>query len=157
MKNKEACINELSTHIVQRQWTKAIAMLRALIALDPNNAQYYLRLGDYLLNVGNIPNALESYARAAAMFIADGYEDKAAATCRLMLKRHPQDTRALMLLQTLRHTTLVRSTRSFDSEGVPASAPHQGPDKDDTADLKEKKYPGVGYPHTLNQLALNTP
>ena len=49
---KDQLTNDLSKYVEQAQWAKAVQTLQGLIELEPTNAQYHLRMGDYSVKAG---------------------------------------------------------------------------------------------------------
>ncbi len=59
--NVNVLIKQANTAITAKNWQDAISPLQQLVALEPNNWQYYSGLGDAELNVGQYEQAAETY------------------------------------------------------------------------------------------------
>ena len=98
---KDQLTNDLSKFVEQGQWAKAVQTLERLVALEPTNAQYYLRIGDYCLKAGNKAGAIKSYYQAADMFVKVGFSVKGIATYKMILKIAPEETQATKLMKAI--------------------------------------------------------
>ena len=72
---KEQLSTDLAKFVEQSQWAKAVTCLQGLVELEPANANYYLRMGDYSVKAGNKPAAVKAYYRAAKLFVDSGFSD----------------------------------------------------------------------------------
>ena len=98
---KDQLTNDLSKFVEQGQWAKAVQALEGLVALEPTNAQYYLRIGDYSLKAGNKAAAIKTYYQAADMFVKVGFSVKGIATYKMILKIAPEETQATKLMRAI--------------------------------------------------------
>ncbi len=98
---KDKLTSELSKFVEHAQWVKAVLTLQGLINLEPNNPQYYLRMGDYSLKAGNKPAAVKAYYQAADLFGKAGFTLKGVAAYKMILKISPHETQAATLMKTL--------------------------------------------------------
>lgn len=96
---KHQLTNELSDHVGHGQWTKAVETLQSLIELEPANAHYHLRMGDYSLKAHNKPAAIHHYYAAADLYDKGGFSVKAIATYTMILKIVPGETLAATLMK----------------------------------------------------------
>jgi len=98
---KDQLTNDLSKYVEQAQWAKAVQTLQGLIELEPTNAQYHLRMGDYSVKAGAKAAAIKYYYQAADMFIKAGFSIKGIATYKMILKIAPQETQATALMKAI--------------------------------------------------------
>jgi DNA-binding SARP family transcriptional activator len=96
---KHQLTHELSDHVGRGQWAKAVETLQSLIALEPANAHYHLRMGDYSLKARNKPTAIHHYYEAADLYDKGGFSVKAIATYTMILKIAPGETLAASLMK----------------------------------------------------------
>jgi tetratricopeptide (TPR) repeat protein len=83
-------------------WDKALIALRALRELEPENPQVHLRMGDLLRRTDDLGNAVVSYHQAAQCLHDKGFNHKAIAVYKIILKIDPDDSPAQdMLRETL--------------------------------------------------------
>jgi tetratricopeptide (TPR) repeat protein len=61
--NMNALIQQVNTAASNKNWQEAVGPLQQLIAIDPNNWQYYSGLGDAQLNLGQYEQAVETYQK----------------------------------------------------------------------------------------------
>jgi tetratricopeptide (TPR) repeat protein len=95
---KEQLYNDLTKFVEQSQWAKAVQVLEGLIALEPANATYYLRMGDYSVKVGNRTRAVKAYYQAAQLFVDWGFAMKGIATYKMILRLAPGEKQAAELI-----------------------------------------------------------
>src|ERR671935_2566878 len=100
-RKKDRLTNELSKYVGLGQWAKAVQTLESLIALEPGNSHYRLRMGDYSLKAGNKPAAIKYYYQAADMYVKAGFTVKAIATYKMILKIAPNETEAMSLMKNI--------------------------------------------------------
>lgn len=98
---KEQLYNDLIKSVEQSQWVKAVQALEGLIALEPANATYYLRMGDYSVKVGNRTRAVRAYYQAAQLFVDWGFAMKGIATYKMILRFAPGEQRAAELIRAI--------------------------------------------------------
>ena len=98
---KDQLANDLSKFVTQAQWGKALQALEGLIKLEPTNAQYYLRRGDYSVKAGEKAAAIKSYYQAADMFVKAGFSVKGIATYKMILRIAPEETQAATLMKAI--------------------------------------------------------
>jgi tetratricopeptide (TPR) repeat protein len=98
---KDELTSNLSKFVQGGQWNNAIEALGGLIRLEPTNAQYHLRLGDYSIKAGNKTAAVKSYFQAADLFGKAGFYVKGIATYKIILRIAPEDTQAAAKIRNL--------------------------------------------------------
>jgi cAMP-dependent protein kinase regulator len=123
---KDQLTTDLSKFVAQAQWAKAVQALEGLIKLEPTNAQYYLRLGDYCVKAGNKVAAVQAYYQAADLFVKAGFSIKGIAACKMILKIAPEETRAIVLMKA----AVPLAVPSREQSLVAPPAPGSGDTKD---------------------------
>jgi hypothetical protein len=98
---KDQLTNDLSKFVEKSEWAKAVQTLDALIKLEPTNAQYHLRMGDYSVKAGNKAAAIKAYYQAADMFVKAGFSVKGIATYKMILRIAPEETQATALMKAI--------------------------------------------------------
>jgi tetratricopeptide (TPR) repeat protein len=98
---KDELTTNLSKFVQEAQWNNAVEALAGLIKLEPTNAQYHLRMGDYSVKAGNKAAAVKSYFQAADMFAKAGFSVKGIATYKIILRIVPEEAQAAAKLQSL--------------------------------------------------------
>jgi tetratricopeptide (TPR) repeat protein len=63
---------------------EAAQVIERALQLAPDDAPLALRLADTRRRIGDIPGAIDAYARAAALFKAAGHDHKSEAMTRLV-------------------------------------------------------------------------
>jgi CRP-like cAMP-binding protein len=87
--------------ILKQDWKKALSMLGQLQAMDPDNSQVHLKIGDILQRTGDRIGALASYHQAALCLINQGFKQKAIAIYKVILRIEPNDTEALNMSRNI--------------------------------------------------------
>jgi hypothetical protein len=98
---KDELTTNLSKFVQGAQWSNAVEALEGLIKLEPTNAQYHLRIGDYAVKAGNKAAAVKSYYQAADLFVNAGFSVKGIATYKIILRIAPEETQAAMKMKGL--------------------------------------------------------
>ena len=98
---KEQLYNDLTKFVEQSQWAKAVQVLEGLIALEPANATYYLRMGDYSVKIGHRIRAVKAYYQAAQLFVDWGFAMKGIATYKMILRLAPGEKQAAELIRAI--------------------------------------------------------
>jgi len=98
---KEQFYNDLTKFVEESQWAKAVQVLEGLLALEPANATYYLRMGDYSVKVGNRTRAVKAYYQAAQLFVDWGFTMKGIATYKIILRFAPDEKQAAELIRAI--------------------------------------------------------
>lgn len=104
---KEQLSNDLAKFVEQSQWAKAVQALQGLIELEPTNANYYLRVGDYNVKSGNKAAAVKSYYQAADLFVKAGFSVKGIATYKMILRVAPEEKQATELMKGINSNPAV--------------------------------------------------
>jgi DNA-binding SARP family transcriptional activator len=118
---KEQLYNDLTRFVEQSRWVKAVQVLEGLIALEPANATYYLRMGDYSVKVGNRTKAVRAYYQAAQLFVDWGFTVKGIATYKMILRFAPGEQRAAELIRAINPN--LGGTDEAPSPPAPEAAP----------------------------------
>jgi DNA-binding SARP family transcriptional activator len=118
---KEQLYNDLTKFVEECQWAKAVQALQDLIALEPANATYYLRMGDYFVKVGNKTRAVKAYYKAAQLFVDWGFAMKGIATYKMILRFAPGEKQAAELIRA------INSSLGVASEAPTPPAPEAAP------------------------------
>ena len=77
---KDQLTSDLTKFVEQSQWAKAVETLQGLIQLEPANANFFLRMGDYSVKGNNKAGAVKAYYQAAKLFVDSGFSVKGIAT-----------------------------------------------------------------------------
>lgn len=104
---KEQLSTDLAKFVEQSQWARAVECLQGLVELEPANANYYLRMGDYNVKAGNKSGAVKSYYRAAKLFVDSGFSVKGIATYKMILRLAPAEKEARELMRTINSSPAV--------------------------------------------------
>jgi DNA-binding SARP family transcriptional activator len=118
---KEQLYNDLTKFVEQSQWAKVARVLEGLIALEPANATYYLRMGDYSVKVGNRTGAVKAYYQAAQLFVDWGFTMKGIATYKMILRFAPGEKQAAELMRAINSNLGVAS--AAPTPPAPEAAP----------------------------------
>jgi len=120
---KEQFYNDLTKFVEESQWAKAVQVLEGLIALEPANATYYLRMGDFFVKVGNRTGAVKAYYQAAQLFVDWGFMMKGIATYKVILRFAPGEKQAAELIQSINSHLGVTGETPPPPPPVPEAAP----------------------------------
>jgi tetratricopeptide (TPR) repeat protein len=104
---KEQLSTDLAKFVEQSQWAKAVACLQGLIELEPANANYYLRMGDYNVKASNKSGAVKAYYEAAKLFVDSGFSVKGIATYKMILRLAPAEKHARELMRDINSSPAV--------------------------------------------------
>src|SRR5712692_6348986 len=104
---KEQLSTDLAKFVEQSQWAKAVTCLQGLVELEPANANYYLRMGDYNVKAGNKSGAVKAYYRAAKLFVDSGFSVKGIATYKMILRLAPAEKQAQELMRAINSSPAV--------------------------------------------------
>jgi hypothetical protein len=104
---KEQLSNDLAKFVEQSQWAKAVEALQGLLQLEPTNANYFLRMGDYSVKAGNKAAAVKSYYQAADLFVKAGFSVKGIATYKMILRVAPEEKQATELMKAINSNPAV--------------------------------------------------
>jgi len=121
---KEQLSNDLAKFVEQSQWVKAVEALQGLIQLEPTNANYYLRMGDYNVKAGSKAAAVKAYYQAADLFVKAGFSVKGIATYKMILRVAPDERQATELMKAINSNPAVTGASSPPPpEPAPSPAP----------------------------------
>ncbi|HEX9284431.1 MAG TPA: cyclic nucleotide-binding domain-containing protein [Nitrospirales bacterium] len=98
---KQQLNNDLTKFVEQSQWAKAVQALQGLVDLEPANANYHLRMGDYSVKAGNKAGAVKAYYQAAHLFVDSGFAVKGIATYKMILRLAPGEKQASELMKAI--------------------------------------------------------
>lgn len=73
--NINQLIKQANDAMAAKNWQDALGPLDQLIAVEPSNWQYYSSLGDAQLNLGQYPQAIESYQKGIQVLESNTAED----------------------------------------------------------------------------------
>jgi cyclic nucleotide-binding protein len=104
---KEQLSTDLAKFVEQSQWAKAVACLQGLVELEPANANYYLRMGDYNVKASNKSGAVKAYYEAAKLFVDSGFSVKGIATYKMILRLAPAEKQARELMRDINSSPAV--------------------------------------------------
>ncbi len=104
---KEQLSADLAKFVEQSQWAKAVACLQGLVALEPTNANYYLRMGDYNAKANSKAGAVKAYYQAAKLFVDSGFSVKGIATYKMILRLAPEEKQAQELMRAINSSPAV--------------------------------------------------
>ncbi len=114
---KQQLNNDLTRFVEQSQWAKAVQALQGLVDLEPANANYHLRMGDYSVKAGNKVGAVKAYYHAAKLFVDSGFAVKGIATYKMILRLAPGEKQATELMRA------INSTPGVTGEAPPPPPP----------------------------------
>ena len=104
---KERLSADLAKFVEQREWAKAVKCLQGLVELEPSNANYYLRMGDYSVKAGKKSDAVKAYYQAAKLFVDSGFSVKGIATYKMILRLDPAEKQAKELMRVINASPAV--------------------------------------------------
>src|SRR6266849_8515477 len=104
---KQQLNNDLTRFVEQSQWAKAVQALQGLVDLEPANANYHLRMGDYSVKAGNKVGAVKAYYHAAKLFVDSGFAVKGIATYKMILRLAPGEKQATELMRAINSNPAV--------------------------------------------------
>jgi tetratricopeptide (TPR) repeat protein len=100
MSDKSSIINEAQRYLAKGQIDKAIAEFEKLIKEYPDGNSYNT-VGDLYLKKGDKKNAVDSFHKAANLFLHEGFSLKALAIYKKIMNVNPTDPDALFSLGEL--------------------------------------------------------
>src|SRR5512138_3308681 len=95
---REQIIQEADKLVQKGKLDQAIKEYRRALEMLPNDTNTLNRLGDLLVRVNRIPEAIEVYQKIAEHFAADGFFLKAIAIYKKVNRLDPQRTETYELL-----------------------------------------------------------
>src|SRR5713101_7095229 len=120
---KQQLNNDLTRFVEQSQWAKAVQALQGLVDLEPANANYHLRMGDYSVKAGNKVGAVKAYYHAAKLFVYSGVAVHGIATYKMILRLAPGEKQATELMKAINSTPGVTG----EAPPPPPTAPEVTP------------------------------
>jgi hypothetical protein len=93
--------------IQKKEWNKALSALNSLKEADPENPQIHLKAGDVLQRSGDVQGAVAAYHQSASLLIDSGFQQKAIAIFKIILRIAPEDKQAL----DMSHEILTKEER----------------------------------------------
>lgn len=81
--------------IRKQDWQKALEALNILKEEEPNNSNVHFKMGDLLQRAGQNAEAVSAYHKAAVFLVKDGFEQKAVAIYKVILRLDPDNAEAL--------------------------------------------------------------
>jgi hypothetical protein len=120
---KQQLNNDLTRFVEQSQWAKAVQALQGLVDLEPANANYHLRMGDYSVKAGNKVGAVKAYYHAAKLFVDSGFAVKGIATYKMILRLAPGESQATELMKAINSTPGVTGEVPPPPPPAPEAAP----------------------------------
>jgi hypothetical protein len=99
--SKDQLNEALHLHIKKSQWGQAIEVLGKLTRLEPGNATYLLRTGDYFVKLGGKEKAIAAYMSAGQKFSNGGFLVKGIAAYKMALQVSPNHEEVRKRLQAL--------------------------------------------------------
>jgi hypothetical protein len=120
---KQQLNNDLTRFVEQSQWAKAVQALQGLVDLEPANANYHLRMGDYSVKAGNKVGAVKAYYHAAKLFVDSGFAVKGIATYKMILRLAPGEKQATELMKAINSTPGVTGEAPPPPPPAPEAAP----------------------------------
>lgn len=92
--DREVILEQASRARSRRQWRRAIALYRQVLAVEPNNVEIHERLAPLLAATRQDFDAWNSYRAVAHAALRDGREDRAVAVFREASRAVPQEIQA---------------------------------------------------------------
>jgi tetratricopeptide (TPR) repeat protein len=92
--DRDEILEQASRARSRRQWRRAIALYRELLALEPNSVELHERLAPLLAQTGQEFDAWNSYRAIAHAALREGREDRAIAVFREASRAVPQEIQA---------------------------------------------------------------
>ncbi|MBI4824161.1 MAG: cyclic nucleotide-binding domain-containing protein [Nitrospirae bacterium] len=79
----------------KQEWQKALQAIQSLKEAEPKNPNVFLKIGDLLQRTGQNKEAITAYHNAAWLLFNQGFQQKALAIYKIILKLDPYDEDAL--------------------------------------------------------------
>lgn len=138
----------------KQQWRTALDILNHIAATEKDNPLVYLRMGDVCRRLGDTPGAVKAYHLSAHIQILAGFQHKALALYKIILRISPDDAEALSRsssllkeLESTRTTYLPQpeaiEPQQMQEKGIAASEAAPYP-LDSAADLDAAVIGGTG-------------
>jgi len=103
----------------EQDWRAALDILNHIAAAENNNPLVYLRLGDVCQRLGDTNGAVKAYHRAAHIQTLAGFQHKALALYKIILRIRPDDADALSRSAALvKELEIPRATHLQQPPGI---------------------------------------
>lgn len=102
----------------KQEWRTALDILNHIAAAEKNNPQVYLRMGDVCQRLADTPGAVKAYHISAHIQTVEGFQHKALALYKIILRIRPDDAEALS-----RSSSLMKE---LDAARAPHFVPPRG-------------------------------
>jgi tetratricopeptide (TPR) repeat protein len=113
--------------VIKQEYDKAFPLLEKLAELEPDDPQVYLKMGDLLLRKDDTAGALEAYHKSASGLMEGGFQQKALAIYKIILRAQPDDEEATKMMDGI--------LNEMEAEkGLPAVASETGTMEDSTGE-----------------------
>lgn len=119
--------------VKKQDWPAAKNALIQIAAREKNNPQVHLKIGDVCQRAGDVGGAINAYHASAAMLRKQGFEQKAAALYKIILRLDPENSDArkateniFNALDSVRSATVV-SQPFHEAEGASYATQHFEP------------------------------
>ena len=87
---------QLNKALQRGRLSEALDLYELIEARKPEEPRWPLRKGDLLLRMGRRSEAAVAYERAVELYLAKGFEARAAATARFLVKVDPTRSHAIL-------------------------------------------------------------
>jgi tetratricopeptide (TPR) repeat protein len=111
----------------KQEWDKSLVALNALKGLEHDNPQVHLRTGDLLQRTNELNAAINSYHEAAQCLLNKGFDHKAIAVYKIILKIDPNERDALDRLREILMEGEPPKPTAWQEEGPPAEQKEEPP------------------------------
>ncbi|MBI5102441.1 MAG: cyclic nucleotide-binding domain-containing protein [Nitrospirae bacterium] len=106
-------------------WPRARKVLNEIVMTDRDNPQVYLKIGDVCQREGDAKSAIEAYHASARLLSLQGFNQKAVALYKIILRLDPRNAEAVAGTEKLLRE--LEDSRSAQQVPVPASTPAAAP------------------------------
>lgn len=125
--DKAALFNQAQKYLQKGQHDKALKELEKIVEIDPDDVKIHIQIGEIHNRRGNREDALESYFKAADLFVQGGFSQKAIAVYKQALNLDPGSSeihlkladlymKASLLPDSIKHYELV--AQNCESDGL---------------------------------------
>lgn len=88
---KDKILEAANKYIKKGQWDNAIVEFRKILNEEPNDCSILNQIGDLYLKKGDVNKAVEEFSKAAEIYRKDGFNMKAIAMYRKILRNVPEN------------------------------------------------------------------
>lgn len=78
-----------------QDWEKALNSLNAILKKEPKNPQVHLKIGDVFQRAGDVSSAIAAYHQSAWLLMKKGFQQKALAIFKIILRLDPDNADAI--------------------------------------------------------------